>query len=218
MFNNDLFILPAPTNHLTKEENKDYFIKYKNGDRKSRDILIIDNIGLVFYVLKLMNIYDTSYLKDFVSEGIIGLIKAVDSFDLSKNVDFPNYAIKCIRNQMLIFYKYKYIKHSVNCDSLLSINENDFCLKKETDPYLLYEQNDLLNRILELFINLPNRTREILKLYLGFFGKCYVTKEIGEMFGISQSYTSRLIRKTLSKIKSTLLEEGYTEIKEYIKY
>ena len=217
MFNNDLFILPAPTNHLTKEENKDYFIKYKNGDRKSRDILIIDNIGLVFYVLKLMNIYDTSYLKDFVSEGIIGLIKAVDSFDLSKNVDFPNYAIKCIRNQMLMFYKYKYIKHSTT-DSLLSIDENDVCLKKETDPYLVYEQNDFLNRIMELFVNLPDRTREILKLYLGFYGKCYVTKEIGEMFGISQSYTSRLIRKTLSKIKSTLLEEGYTEIKEYIKY
>ncbi len=217
MFNNDLFILPAPTNHLTKEENKDYFIKYKNGDRKSRDILIIDNIGLVFYVLKLMNIYDTSYLKDFVSEGIIGLIKAVDSFDLSKNVDFPNYAIKCIRNQMLMFYKYKYIKHSTT-DSLLSIDENDVCLKKETDPYLVYEQNDFLNRIMELFVNLPDRTREILKLYLGFYGKCYVTKEIGEMFGISQSYTSRLIRKTLSKIKNTLLEEGYTEIKEYIKY
>ena len=218
MFSNDLFILSAPNNHLTKEEIRVYFTKYKNGDRKARDILIIDNIGLVFYVLKFMNIYDTSYLKDFVSEGIIGLIKAVDSFDLSKNVDFPNYAIKCIRNQMLMFYKYKYIKHSVNCDSLLSIDENDFCLKKETDPYLLYEQNDLLNRIMELFVNLPNRTREILKFYLGFYGKCYVTKEIGEMFGISQSYTSRLIRKTLSKIKSTLLEEGYTEIKEYIKY
>ena len=217
MFSNDLFILSAPNNHLTKEEIRVYFTKYKNGDRKARDILIIDNIGLVFYVLKFMNIYDTSYLKDFVSEGIIGLIKAVDSFDLSKNVDFPNYAIKCIRNQMLMFYKYKYIKHSTT-DSLLSIDENDVCLKKETDPYLVYEQNDFLNRIMELFSNLPDRTREILKLYLGFYGKCYVTKEIGEMFGISQSYTSRLIRKTLSKIKSTLLEEGYTEIKEYIKY
>ena len=84
---------------LTKEEEKELFIKYKNGDMNAKDKLIKHNLRLVVYCVKsyYSNSRDTL---DLIQEGNIGLIMAIDDFDLSYNVRFSTYAIPKIRSKI----------------------------------------------------------------------------------------------------------------------
>ena len=93
--------LPSP---LSKLELEEYFKKYQNGDQSAWKLLIMHNIRLVFYEVN-KKFYDTGYERDdLISVGIIGLVKAVKSFCLSKNVPFSSYATQCIDNEILILY------------------------------------------------------------------------------------------------------------------
>ena len=64
------------------------------------EITLEDNISLVHYVLLKFNIAKDQY--DYLfQEGIIGLIKAIQTFDISKNNKFSTYAYICIRNEII---------------------------------------------------------------------------------------------------------------------
>lgn len=59
--------------------------------------------------------------------------------------------------------------------------------------------------------------KEIIKLYFGFYGKTYSQEEISKFYNISQSYISRIIKKTLLKLKRKLVENNVIENKSMIK-
>ena len=100
---NEMFIennLPAV---LTKDELMRYFENYRNGDEKARQIIIYHNIRLVLYEVRKRFCNTMHDEKDLVSIGLIGLIKSVDGFDLSRNIEFMTYATRCIDNEILMF-------------------------------------------------------------------------------------------------------------------
>ena len=90
---------------LSKEETIMYFKKYKNGDKTARDILISHNLRFVIYIVNIITSKSAyNYNKsDLVSIGLIGLIKAVDTFNLDKGYLFITYADKCIKNEIFMF-------------------------------------------------------------------------------------------------------------------
>ncbi len=112
---NDLFIdsnLPKP---LENEELYINYTKMKNGDIEARKNIIIHNIRLVkSEVLKRFSncLYD---LNELISIGLIGLIKSVDTFDITKKLQFSTYATKCIDNEIRMFMRksdnYNYVNH-----------------------------------------------------------------------------------------------------------
>lgn len=61
------------------------------------------------------------------------------------------------------------------------------------------------------------KKKEIIKLYFGFYGKTYSQEEISKFYNISQSYISRIIKKTLLKLKRKLVENNVIENKSMIK-
>ncbi len=80
---------------LSAEEKKELFEKIKNGDKEARDIFINGNLRLVLSVIK--RFYGRGEnLDDLFQVGCIGLIKAMDNFDLSQNVQFSTYAVPMI--------------------------------------------------------------------------------------------------------------------------
>lgn len=85
---NELFIEDKLPNPLSQSELYSYFEKMKSGDTKAREIIIKHNIKLVFnQVIK--RFYNAPYeKKELVS---IGLIKSVDTFDISKKLQFTTY-------------------------------------------------------------------------------------------------------------------------------
>lgn len=77
---------------LSREEKKALFEKIKQGDKKAREEFINGNLKLVLSVIKRFN-NRGEYVDDLFQIGCIGLIKAIDNFDTSQNVQFSTYAV-----------------------------------------------------------------------------------------------------------------------------
>ena len=80
---------------LTSTEKTELFIRMKNGDKEARNIFINGNLRLVLSVIK--RFYGRGEnADDLFQVGCIGLIKAMDNFDLNQNVQFSTYAVPMI--------------------------------------------------------------------------------------------------------------------------
>ncbi len=80
---------------LTKDEKKELFLKIKNGDEEARDRFINGNLRLVLSVIQ--RFYGRGENADDLFQiGCVGLIKAIDNFDLTQNVQFSTYAVPMI--------------------------------------------------------------------------------------------------------------------------
>lgn len=90
---------------LTKEEGWRCSIqKAQNGDKAERDNLITENVGLVYMVLK--RFHNRGYeMEDLFQIGVIGLIKAIDKFDTSKEFSFSTYAVPMIIGEIRRFLR-----------------------------------------------------------------------------------------------------------------
>lgn len=80
---------------LTKKEKEELFIKIKNGDKEAREKFINGNLRLVLSVIQ--RFYGRGEnADDLFQVGCVGLIKAIDNFDLGQNVQFSTYAVPMI--------------------------------------------------------------------------------------------------------------------------
>ena len=80
---------------LSREEKEELFIKIKAGDMEARETFIEGNLRLVLSVIK--RFYGRGENADDLFQiGCVGLIKAIDNFDLSQNVQFSTYAVPMI--------------------------------------------------------------------------------------------------------------------------
>lgn len=190
---------------LTKEETIYFFKTYSRGNLKSREILILDNLGLVSLVV---NAYWNNSLKsDLFSVGVIGLIKAVDTFSVRKNASFSTYATRCIQNEIGMYLRkiqtrkvslekwksYQYLENSLEQDV-----ENNYIKKEET--IALYQALKTLSE----------QEKQIIFLYFGLHSeKKYTQNEIAHILNYSQSYVARLLKKALNKLKLELEKQNH---------
>ncbi len=103
MYNKKVEITGVNTSELktlSNEEMTELFKAYKNGDKKAKDILVESNLKLVLSILKRFKTNETN-INDLFQIGCIGLIKAIDNFDLSLNVCFSTYAVFLIKGEIL---------------------------------------------------------------------------------------------------------------------
>ena len=225
MDNYNLFMdgiyLPHP---LTKDETYQLFLEYQNGSSSAREKLIIHNIRLVLYetIHTFKSVcYDK---KELVAVGIIGLINAVDTYDVTRKVLFATYASRCICNAILAFLRNaKKDKFVYSFDTFLFFDKNGEGIKlqdrmsDDVNIILDYETKVDYEIIREVISDLPIRDREIIKIFFGFYGPEYTQEEIAQKYHLSQSYISRLIAKNLDKIKKELVRQGVVVDSKYSK-
>lgn len=89
---------------LSKKEKDELFVKIKNGDMKARDTFIKGNLRLVLSVIQRFNNRGENP-DDLFQVGCIGLIKAIDNFDLSVGVQFSTYAVPMIIGEVRRFLR-----------------------------------------------------------------------------------------------------------------
>jgi len=92
---------PMPLNE--KEEEK-YLRKLKEGDKKAKGILIERNLRLVAHIVKKYS-FPNKDVDELISIGTVGLIKAIDSFDVDKGTRLATYASRCIENEILMLFR-----------------------------------------------------------------------------------------------------------------
>ena len=201
--------LPEP---LSKEMEEYYLIRSTDGDITARDKLIEHNLRLVVFLAKK---YENTKvdLEDLVSIGTIGLIKGIKTYSMDKNIKLATYASRCIDNEILMYLrKNKKIKTEVSFDESLSFDMDGNELHLEdilgTDPDIVTRglEENLNKRIVIDEINkLSPRDREIIVLRYGLLnGQEMTQKDVAELFGISQSYISRIEKKVIRRIKNVV--------------
>ena len=197
---------------LSKEDEDYYVQQYENGDIEARNKLIEHNLRLVVYVAKR---YDTDInnLEDLISIGTIGLIKAINTFKLDKNIKLATYASRCIENEILMYLRKKSkSKVEVSLDEPLKVDYDgnellleDILCDADTKVYDSLDQEEKINQLNEALKQLKPRERKILAMRFGIDGTEELTqKETSDMLNISQSYISRLEKRILKKLKQTM--------------
>ena len=85
---------------LSKEEEKELAIKFATGDKKAKDKLVSANLRLVVMAAKQYNLHTSLSFEDLIQEGNMGLMRAVDTYDVSKGFRFSTYAMYWIKQSI----------------------------------------------------------------------------------------------------------------------
>ncbi|MGB4438770.1 MAG: RNA polymerase sporulation sigma factor SigE [Sedimentibacter sp.] len=201
-------ILPAP---LSQEEEKEVINKL-NYSEEARTILIEHNLRLVVYLAKKFESTGIN-VEDLISIGTIGLIKAVNTFKVEKNIKLATYASKCIENEILMHLRrVGKAKTEISLDEPLNIDwdGNELLLSDilgtEEDIVFKDMENEVdLSLLNESIKKLNKREYMIMKLRFGLNNsRSFTQKEVADMLGISQSYISRLEKKILNRLKKEI--------------
>lgn len=198
--------LPPP---LSPEQEQINLIKLEEGDKEAREELIVRNLRLVVYIAKKFENTGIA-VEDLVSIGTLGLIKAVNTFRISKNIKLATYASRCIENEILMYLrKTNSMKTEVSYYEPLNIdwdgNElllSDVLGSEPDEIYRDLEAEDERSRLYKAVNSLNERERLIMTMRFGIGGgREYTQKEVADSLGISQSYISRLEKRIIEKIK-----------------
>ena len=182
-----------------------------NGDEQARKKLIVHNLRLVVYIAKKYDV-SSSEMEDLISIGTIGLIKAVNTYKLDKNIKLVTYASRCIENEILMHLRKKSkTRKEISFDEPLNIDYdgNELLLSDivGTDGDIVekaFERNENKRILLEVISKLDPRDKMILKMRYGIDQNEATQKDIADQLGISQSYISRLEKRILAQLKTLL--------------
>ena len=199
-------ILPPP---LNEEREMALLLLCKDGDLEARNNLIVHNLRLVVYIAKKFESTKIN-IEDLISIGSMGLIKAVQTFKIEKNIKLATYASRCIENEILMHLrKTLKIRQEVSLDEVLNIDSegNEMVLadilgsveEESIDQMTREEDQKSLHKALS---SLNDREREIIEMRYGLFDREAMTqREVAQMLGISQSYISRLEKRIIDKMR-----------------
>ena len=202
--------LPLPLS--ADDENE--LLKSLSSDDKEEAVnkLIEHNLRLVIYIAKKFENTGVDS-DDLISIGAIGLIKAVKSFDYSKNIKLATYASRCIENEILMHLR-KVVKQKgeISLDEPLNVDYdgNELLLSdllcSDEDTLTQKIENDEEKKFLYKAINSLNSTeKQLMEMRFGLYGqKEFTQKEVADVLGISQSYISRLEKKIFGRLKKVM--------------
>lgn len=205
--------LPPP---LSIEEENQLLTKLctSPGCVQTKNTLIERNLRLVVYIARKFENTNVC-VDDLISIGSIGLIKAINTFDPTKNIKLATYASRCIENEILMHLrKTSNMKTEISIDEPLNVDwdGNELLLSD-----ILGTDSDVINRNLEeetdrqllraAIAKLDSREKQIMTMRFGLDGTDELTqKEVADLLGISQSYISRLEKKIISRLKKEILK------------
>jgi len=213
-------------NPLSKGDELHYFELLKRGRTNSdkdgidnltivqtRNLLIEHNLRLVAFVVKQFG--DTEEKnEDLLSIGIIGLIKAVDTFKPELKGKFSSYAIPCIKNEILMQYRkdrgkletslYKPLGQD-DCEDELTMIDRLTAVNKEISDQIIEEENQRL--LLENVEKLPSLYRQVLIMRYGLRNSPKRSQQqIANILQISRSYVSRIEKNARQLLRRKLKE------------
>ncbi len=200
---------------LSPKEEKHYLAKYREGDMEARNLLIEHNLRLVAHVAKKYQApeYETD---DLISIGIIGLIKAVMTFDSKKNNKLATYAARCIENELLMMLRSRRkLTREVSMYEKIGLDQEGRELQLmdvlESEPVDIIEDLETqkniqyLRKCLARVLN--ERELQVICERYGLLEREERTqREIAEELGISRSYVSRIEKRAIEKLRDEFRE------------
>jgi len=197
---------------LTKEQEAECFKKMAAGDMAARQVLIERNMRLVAHIVKKFSV-SPSEADDIISVGTMGLIKAVDSFKAECGTRFATYAVRCLQNEILMYFRAR--KKHLSDTSLNDVLDTDKDGNPLTYMDILSVDDDIAERIdlkikieklmkvIEKTLNRREKQIIFMRYALGF-SRQMTQREIAKKLGISRSYVSRIENAAILKLREKM--------------
>ena len=206
-------VLPPPL----EPEEEAYVLSQLDTRRseEARAILIERNLRLVVYIAKKFENTGIG-VEDLISIGTIGLIKAIQTFNLERKIKLATYASRCIENEILMYLRRtSKTRMEVSIDEPLNVDwdGNELLLSDilGTDEDVISKdiEDEIDKKLLKKAMEtLTDREKLIISLRFGLNGREEekTQKEVADMLGISQSYISRLEKKIIHRLKKEMIK------------
>lgn len=196
---------------LTAKQERDCLERMSRGDRAARNELVEHNLRLVAHIVK--KYYAVSGEQDdLISIGTIGLIKAVETYNLEKKTKFATYASRCIENEILMYFRAR--RKTAGDVSLEDPLDTDRDGNSLTLMELVSDEEDIITRLdltlkaeklREVFGVLEGREQRVLRLRYGLDNRPPMTqREVARKLGISRSYVSRLEKHAIERLREEM--------------
>ncbi len=212
MINNKLNDIRERDGKYSENTESTALERLRQGKNGARMELIEQNMWVVYYAAKkYANTYNA--FEDLVSIANLGLVKAMYAFDPDKNVKPSSFALKCIKNEFLMYFRRtNRLQKEVSIEQPLIAEENGRALSIgdtiATDEEIVWEEvfKKQCNCDLQRAINsLDKRDKWIMDMRFGLGGEREHTQsEVAEQLHVTQSYISKVEKKLLKKIRNML--------------
>ena len=205
---------------LTKAKERRLLKKCKKGNLKAKNEILEANLRFVFDIAKHYTGRGVP-ISELISDGNMGLLRAIDKFDESKNVKFISYAVWWIRQAMLESIKKKnainFVEIEPNTDNdsyidkrLIEDDEDDTSFNKElsneNDEKSKEISENQRNIITNIIGTLSDRERDIIENYYGLNNSKELTlSEIGKKYNLSSERVRQIKLVSLRKLRSKIL-------------
>ncbi len=202
---------------LSQDEESKLFVLARNGDMTARERLIEHNLRLVAHIVK--KYYSSAKNQDdLVSIGTVGLIKAIDTFNIDNGTKFATYASKCLQNEILMYFRsQKKLSNEISINETIDTDKDgnpltfsDIISCEDTIAEDI-ESRMYTNKAFEIIKNsLSSRERRIIVLRYGLNNEKPLTqRQIAELLNISRSYVSRIEKAAIDKIRAEFKRCGF---------
>ncbi len=176
----------------------------KDGSDYAKEQLALNNVGIIGIVLKSLNLNPLD--DDLLAVGLVGLVKAINTFKPEKGFAFSTYVAQVVRNEISKTFRKKRIFSCFSLDEPCRLENGEE--SSYTDIIAddrRFEEEVVVNMQFEkAFSFLSEREKMILYLKINY----KTQTEIGRICGISQAQASREIKKIYEKLKREFNENG----------
>lgn len=204
---------------FSKEEEQKFLWLFQNGTLEERNYakqeLILHNLRLVAHIAKKYNNIQKEQ-EELISIGVIGLIKAILSYDHKKSIRLATYASRCIENEILMSLRFsKKFQNDISLHEPIGTDRdgNEIVMldviNSDTPDFadqlaFSIQSKKMLQAVHE---RLTERERIVIILRYGLWNQDALTQQqIASKLGISRSYISRIEKKALKKLNAALEE------------
>ena len=211
---------------LTKAKERRLLKKCKKGNLKAKNEILEANLRFVFDIARHYTGRGVP-ISELISDGNMGLLRAIEKFDESKDVKFISYAVWWIRQAMLESIKKKnainFVEIEPNTDNDASMDKklieddeddvsfnNDFSNENdEKEREIKIEQKNIVIKLLNV---LDERERDVIESYYGINDKKELTlTDIGKKYNLSSERVRQIKKKGLMKLRTKMLLLNYSD-------
>lgn len=200
----------------TAEENAKLFEQYaETNDPTIREAIILGNLKLAMKIAYKYISPDAAYdFDDILQVAVLGLIKAIDTFDYQKGYTFTTYGMKVIASQInILFRRFKYTHLIMSLDESVAYNDKGESL---TIGEIVVDENTNIEEDIEHIVMcsliepelnyLTEKERNIIIDKFGLYdNKPLLQRELAVKYNHSQAYICRIIARAIKKLRVRLL-------------
>ena len=198
---------------LSPQEERHYLILSRQGDMNARNLLVEHNLRLVAHIVKKYHNLDREK-EDMISIGTIGLIKAINTYDINKGHRLVTYAARCIENELLMMLRQeKKTSKNTSLYEPIGVDKEgneihllDILGTHETDLIKKIEQKENIKKVYEELekIKMTKEKKTLIIRYRLYWIEPMTQKEVAKELHISRSYVSRIEKKAIRMLKSKI--------------